>query len=230
MGKKILIVDDERKIVDMISFNLHKEGYDVVLAYDGERGLELAFSEQPDLILLDVSMPKMDGFEVCRRVREKSQVPIIMLTALEDETYIIHGLETGADDYGVKPCKNRILLARIKANLRRSESDAEQAQQAESVLSFGDLELDVVKYEVRKDGKSVGLTHKEFELFKFLATQSNQVFTRDQLIERVWGYEPFGETRNVDVTIKRLRSKIEDNPEKPRYIISKRSVGYYFNI
>ena len=226
MGRKILIVDDEKNIVDIIAFNLHKDGYDAICAYDGEKGLELATSDNPDLILLDVMMPKMDGFEVCRRIREKSQTPIIMLTARATELDTVLGLELGADDYVQKPFKVRELMARIKANLRRLDK---LAGEADNIMKFGSLEIDPDKYEARKNGEPLNLTHKEYELLKFIASNNTRAFTREELLEHVWGYdEHFGDTRNVDVTIKRLRAKVETNPERPEFVLTKRNIGYYF--
>ena len=227
MSRKVLVVDDEKNIVDIVAFNLHKEGYDVLLAYDGLSGLELAQKENPELVLLDIMMPNMDGFEVCRRIREKSQVPIIMLTARAEEVDKVLGLELGADDYVTKPFSVRELMARVKANIRRLEPAP--AGQGGS-LTFGELVIDQNKYEIRRGGVLLELTHREFELIKFLATQNTQVFTREMLLEKVWGYEYFGDVRTVDVTIRRLRSKVEDNPDQPRYILTKRGVGYYFGI
>lgn len=226
VNRRILVVDDEKKIVDIIAFNLHKEGYDVLCAYDGEQGLNLALTKNPELVLLDIMMPKMDGFEVCKKLREKSQVPIIMLTARVEEVDKVLGLELGADDYVTKPFSNRELMARIKANLRRTDAPA---QQSDHVQTFGDIVIDSNKYEVRRNGRVIELTHREFELIRFLATQSAQVFSRETLLEKVWGYEYFGDVRTVDVTIRRLRSKIEDNPDKPVYVLTKRGVGYYFS-
>jgi len=227
MGRKILVVDDEKNIVDIVAFNLHKEGYEALCAYDGQQGLALALAEEPELILLDIMMPKMDGFEVCRRIREKSQVPIIMLTARAEEVDKVLGLELGADDYVTKPFSVRELLARVKANLRRLEPGNAGPG---GLLTFGELVIDPNKYEIRRGGELLDLTHREFELLKFLATQNTQVFTREVLLEKVWGYEYFGDVRTVDVTIRRLRSKVEDNPDQPKYILTKRGVGYYFGI
>lgn len=227
MSKTILIVDDEKKIVDIIAHNLRREGYDVLCAYDGEEGLAAALNNKPELVILDVMMPKLDGYEVCKKIREKSQVPIIMLTARVDEVDKVLGLELGADDYVTKPFYKRELMARVKANLRRSEK-APEAQDSDT-LSFGSLTIDLNKFEVRKNGTALDLTHKEFELIKFLATQCNKVFSREELLENVWGYEYYGDTRNVDVTIRRIRTKVEDNPAKPVYIMTKRDVGYYFS-
>lgn len=225
MGRTVLVIDDEKKIVDIIAFNLKKEGFDVICAYDGEDGLNKAFTEKPELVLLDVMMPKLDGYQVCRKIREKSQVPIIMLTARGDEVDKVLGLELGADDYVTKPFFKRELIARVKANLRRTDKAA--AEEGETLV-FGDLEIDPNRYEVRKKGAQLELTHKEYELIKFLASQKNKVFSRETLLEKVWGYEYFGDARTVDVAIRRLRSKVEDNPSKPVYILTKRDVGYYF--
>ena len=206
---KILVVDDEASIVTMLAYNLKKEGYDVVTAEDGEVALEKFESEKPDLLLLDIMMPKMDGYEVCRKIREKSNVPIIMLTARADEVDKVVGLEMGADDYVTKPFGNRELIARVKANLRRSDI------------------APVTNNE--KDGNNQVYGDLNIELLTFLATQTPTIFTRENLLEKVWGYEYFGDVRAVDVTIRRLREKIEDDPSKPKYIVTKRGVGYYFN-
>lgn len=230
MGKKVLVVDDEKNIVEIIAFNLKKEGYEVLKAFDGEAGLAYALEEQPDLILLDIMMPKMDGYEVCKRVREKSNTPIIMLTARAEEVDKVLGLELGADDYVTKPFGTRELMARVKANLRRQDvpEGKNEAGNGNS-LSYGNLHIDIDRYEVNKNGKIIDLTFREFELLKFLATQKTQVFSREALLEKVWGYEYFGDVRTVDVTVRRLREKIEDDPGKPTFILTKRGVGYYFN-
>lgn len=227
MAKKILVVDDEKNIVDIVAFNLHKEGYEVVVARDGEKCLEAFEKEQPDLVLLDIMMPKMDGFEACRRIREKSQVPIIMLTARAEEVDKVLGLELGADDYVIKPFGVRELLARIKANLRRQDPARDESG---SVMHFGNLAIDTVRYEVRRSGQVLDLTNREYELIKFLASQNSQVFSRETLLAKVWKYEYFGDVRTVDVTIRRLRAKVEEDPENPRYILTKRGVGYYFKM
>lgn len=223
---KILVVDDEASIVNIISYSLMKEGYEYITANDGEEGLELFNKENPDLVLLDIMMPKMDGYSVCKKIRETSNVPIIMLTARADEVDKVLGLEMGADDYVTKPFSNRELMARVKANLRRNSPAAAVSQG--NTNTYGDLTIDFDRYEVQKNGEQVNLTLREFELLKFLATQKSQIFTRETLLEKVWGYEYFGDVRAVDVTIRRLREKIEDDPSKPRYIITKRGIGYYF--
>ncbi len=230
MDRKILIVDDEKNIVDIIAFNLKKEGYTVIQAADGEEGLEKVFTENPDLILLDIMMPKLDGYEVCKKIREKKNTPIIMLTARAEEVDKVLGLELGADDYVTKPFGVRELMARVKANLRKvaaREETEERPPAAEG--NFGRLDLNPERYEVRKDGKVIDLTVREFELLKFLSARKGQVFSRETMLEKVWGYEYFGDVRTVDVTIRRLREKIEDDPGKPTYILTKRGVGYYFD-
>ena len=230
MGKSILIVEDEQNIVDILSFNLSREGYDTLEAYDGPTGLQLALEQDPDLILLDLMLPGMDGFEVCRQVRESgSSTPIIMLTAREEETDKVLGLELGADDYMTKPFGMRELLARIKANIRRAAltlgPEVDQAQA--NVKDFGNLTIDLNRYEIRKNGEILELTLREFELLRYLAERENKVFSREQLLEEVWGYEYYGDIRTVDVTVRRLREKLEDDSSNPRYM-TKRGIGYYF--
>ena len=229
VGKKILVVDDEKPIVDLISFNLKKEGHEIIEANDGEDGYNKALNEKPDLILLDVMLPKMDGFTVCRKLREKIATPIIMITAKEEEVDKVLGLELGADDYMTKPFGIRELIARVKANLRRSDIEI-QADNSVSgdEIKFGDLTINMSSYEVRKNGNVIELTLREFELLKFLANYSGQVFSREALLEKVWGYEYYGDMRTVDVTIRRLREKIETNAAEPEYIMTKRGIGYYF--
>lgn len=224
---KILVVDDEVSIVNIISFSIMKEGFECITANDGEEGLELFKKENPDLVLLDIMMPKMDGYSVCKKIREISDVPIIMLTARADEVDKVLGLEMGADDYVTKPFSNRELMARVKANLRRTVDKSSLPKS--KVGDFGDLSIDFDRYEVRKNNEPINLTLREYELLTFLATQKSQIFTREVLLEKVWGYEYFGDVRAVDVTIRRLREKIEDDPSKPRYIITKRGIGYYFS-
>ena len=226
----VLIIEDEQAIVDILKFNFLKEGYKVLEALDGQKGLELALSENPDLILLDVMLPKMDGFEVCKKIREKSSVPIIMLTAREEEVDKVLGLELGADDYMTKPFSVRELSARVKANLRRTSIDREKtSQDSGNNITSGDLTINIERYEVAKNGKVIDITLREFELLKFLAMQPDKIFSRESLLENVWGYEYYGDVSTVDVTVRRLREKIEDDPSMPRYIITKRGVGYYFN-
>ena len=231
LSKKVLIIEDDKPILDILKFNLSKEGYDTLEALDGQRGLEIALTEDPNLVLHDVMLPIMDGFEVCRKIRERSSVPIIMLTAREEEVDKVLGLELGADDYMTKPFSVRELTARVKANLRRTLIDKtpEPTDTEATVISSGDLTINVERYEVLKNGEVLEITLREFELLKFLATQPEKIFTREKLLENVWGYEYYGDVRTVDVTVRRLREKIEDDPSMPKYIITKRGVGYYFN-
>lgn len=230
MGSRILVVDDEKNIVDIIKYNLKKEGYEVMTAGDGEEALRLNEEFKPDIILLDIMMPKLDGYAVCRKVREKYDTPIIMLTARAEEVDKVLGLELGADDYVTKPFGTRELMARVKANLRRRNISEEASYEStdKDVLYFGKLTIDLKRFEVKKDGSILDLTLREFELLKFLASQKTQVFSRETLLEKVWGYEYFGDVRTVDVTVRRLREKLEDDPSKPAYILTKRGVGYYF--
>lgn len=234
MSNKILVVDDEQSITNIIAYNLKKEGYDIVCAEDGEMALELFEKESPDLVILDIMMPKIDGYGVCKKIREKSPIPIIMLTARADEVDKVLGLEIGADDYVTKPFSNRELLARVKAHLRRVNTIKEMGKEenskilSENTEKFGELLIDFDRYEVYKREESIPLTLREFELLKFLALKKPQIFTREQLLSQVWGYEYFGDVRAVDVTIRRLREKIEDDPSKPKFIITKRGIGYYF--
>lgn len=228
MEKKILIVDDEKPIVDVLKFNLEKDGYKTIEAYDGEQAVEMALTAKPDLIILDVMLPKMDGFTVCKKIRQKLTCPIIMLTAKEEVVDKIIGLELGADDYMTKPFSVRELTARVKANLRKHVLPEETQKDNETdELKIKDLVLDVEKYVVVKKGKIIDLTMKEFEVIKLLATHSGQVFTREQILKNVWGYDYYGDVRSVDVTIRRIREKIEDNTSEPKYIITKRGIGYY---
>ena len=217
MGSRILVVDDEKNIVDIIKYNLKKEGYEVMTAGDGEEALRLNEEFKPDIILLDIMMPKLDGYAVCRKVREKYDTPIIMLTARAEEVDKVLGLELGADDYVTKPFGTRELMARVKANLRRRNISEEASYEStdKDVLSFGKLTIDLKRFEVKKDGSILDLTLREFELLKFLASQKTQVFSRETLLEKVWGYEYFGDVRTVDVTVRRLREKLEDDPSKP---------------
>ncbi len=228
MDKKILVVDDERPIVEILKLNLQKENYEVFEAYDGEDAVFKAKTLQPDLILLDVMLPKMDGFTVCRKIREFSTVPILMLTAREEEVDKVLGLELGADDYITKPFSVRELMARIKANMRRVAPENQEVQTEKDSLQIGNFLLDFNRYELYKNGEIIDLTVREFDLIKFLASQPNRIFSRQKLLESVWDYEYYGDVRTVDVTVRRVREKIEDDPSEPSYIMTKRGVGYYF--
>lgn len=227
MDKKILVVDDEKSIADIVKFNLEKEGFMVEVAYDGEEAVEKVFKTSPDLVLLDIMLPKKDGFQVLKEIRKELKIPVLMLTAKEEEVDKVLGLELGADDYVTKPFSMRELMARVKANLRRVEFSNGEAINGEIIVS-GDLSIDLNKYEVKKCGEVVELTLREFELLKFLASSAEQVFSREQLLEEVWGYEYYGDIRTVDVTVRRLREKIEDEDGEYKYILTKRGVGYYF--
>ena len=231
MAKKILIVEDEKNIVDILSFNLAREGYTALEAYDGEAGLQLALEQDPDLILLDLMLPKMDGFEVCRSLRKENRsTPVIMLTAREEEADKVLGLELGADDYITKPFSMRELLARVKANIRRNEMAAAAPQAAEHRLDLGRIQLDLDQMAAYKDGQPLELTQREYELIKFLASQPGKVFSREALMEHVWNYEGYvGDVRAVDVAVRRLREKVEDDPASPQFIVTRRGLGYYFS-
>lgn len=228
MGKTVLIVEDERAIVEIVKFNLQREGYETMEALDGETGLELARTGDPDLVLLDVMLPKMNGFEVCSALRaDGSAVPVIMLTAREEESDKVFGLEAGADDYITKPFSMRELLARVKANIRRRAMDAGTRAAGENLLQQGALTVDLEAVAVRKNGQSIEVTQKEFDLLTCLLTNPGKVFTREELMTKVWNYDYFGDMRTVDVTVRRLREKIEDDPGEPKYIRTKRGAGYY---
>lgn len=230
MSRKILIVDDEKNIVDIIAFNLKKEGYEVIKAMNGQEGVRCAMEMNPDLILLDIMMPIMDGYEACKKIREKKNTPIIMLTARAEEVDKVLGLELGADDYVTKPFGIRELMARVKANLRKMDAlEAVAGAPTGNIFHYGRLSINLDRYEVQKDGVVLDLTFREYELLRFLAQQKGQVFSREALLEKVWGYEYFGDVRTVDVTIRRLREKVEDDAGKPTHILTKRGVGYYFN-
>lgn len=229
MSKKALVVDDEKTITDIIKYNLTKENFEVVVAHNGEDAVSLAMSENPDIILLDIMMPKMDGFDACRQIREKMNTPIIMITAKAEEVDKVLGLGLGADDYVTKPFGVRELIARVKANLRRNVADtAESTPAPVHSLKYGELEIFPDRWTVCKKDEEISLTLREYELLKFLASYRPQVFSRESLLEKVWGYEYYGDVRTVDVTVRRLREKIEDEPGKPQYILTKRGVGYYF--
>jgi two-component system response regulator VicR len=227
LNEKILVVDDEKPIVDILKYNLEKEGYIVLTAYDGDEAVKMALSEIPDLILLDIMLPKQDGFSVCKKVREKLLCPIIMLTAKGEEVDKVLGLELGADDYITKPFSIRELMARVKANIRRVSISGNPVEN--SLIRIRDIQLDLKSFQVKKNDKLLDLTFREFELLKFLATRAGQVFSRQKLLEEVWGYEYYGDIRTVDVTVRRLREKVEDNPSDPTYILTKRGIGYYFS-
>ncbi|WP_088104585.1 response regulator YycF [Halalkalibacter urbisdiaboli] len=226
MDKHILVVDDEKPIADILKFNLEKEGFEVTCAHDGLEAIECVQKIEPDLILLDIMLPHKDGMEVCREVRKKYDIPIIMLTAKDSEIDKVLGLELGADDYVTKPFSTRELLARVKANLRRHKVSGEDLS-SQKELSVGDLTIYPDAYQVKRRGETIELTHREFELIHYLAKHIGQVMTREHLLQAVWGYDYFGDVRTVDVTVRRLREKVEDNPSYPTWIITRRGVGYY---
>lgn len=236
--KTILVVDDEPAIRDLLKYNLEREGYQIIEASDGIEGINVALEQKPDIILLDIMLPKLDGLSVCKRIKNSMNIPIIMLTARSEEIDTILGLELGADDYITKPFSVRELAARVKANLRKYEvvsvADAKlvvepsnEEKKKESKIVVGDLELDLDKFEVKVRGEIIDLTLREFEVLKFLASQPEQVVTRETLLEKVWGYEYFGDIRTVDVTVRRIREKIEKDTSIPKILITKRGVGYY---
>ncbi len=227
---KILIVEDEKSISTIIAFNLKKEGFETDEALDGITGLEKALSGEHDLILLDVMLPGMDGFEILRRLREKSRVPVIMVTAREEETDKILGLDTGADDYVTKPFSVRELMSRVKANIRRSQASAEPAAaQSGDRQTFGDIAVDKKLQAVFKKGVQMELSQREYELICYFLDAPDRVISREELMEKVWGYEYYGDLRAVDVAMRRLREKLEDDPAEPRYILTRRGAGYYLN-
>lgn len=234
MYGKILVVDDEQPIADILKFSLEKEGYEVICAFDGEEAVRIAFEEQPDLILLDLMLPIKDGMDVCREVRTKLYMPIIMLTAKDTEIDKVLGLELGADDYVTKPFSTRELLARVKAHLRRQKKttaleqrvEDEQDHTEQQGFRLFNLFIDTDMYVLSKDGEAIELTHREFELVHYLARNCGKVMTREHLLQAVWGFEYFGDVRTVDVTIRRLREKIEDDPSRPEYILTRRGLGY----
>jgi response regulator protein len=239
--KTILIVDDEKMILNLLSCNLIKEGYNVIEAKDGLEAITIAQEEKPDLILLDVMLPKLDGLSVCKRVKNIMNVPILMVTAKDDELDKILGLELGADDYITKPFSIRELLARVKANLRKADVIANVKKEVKEVkkpeetpelkrtniIKVGVLTLDLDRFEVMVNDRIVDLTLREFEVLKFLASDPGQVITRETLLEKVWGYEYYGDIRTVDVTVRRIREKIERDTSNPKILITKRGVGYY---
>ncbi|GIN86715.1 DNA-binding response regulator [Heyndrickxia sporothermodurans] len=229
MDKKILVVDDEKPIADILQFNLKKEGYTVYCAYDGDEAIKMVEEVNPDLLILDIMLPKRDGIEVCREVRKKYEMPIVMLTAKDSEIDKIIGLELGADDYVTKPFSTRELIARVKANLRRHQHVAAVAEEEEksNEITIGTLVIHPDAYVVSKRGETIELTHREFELLYYLAQHIGQVMTREHLLQTVWGYDYYGDVRTVDVTVRRLREKVEDNPSHPAWIVTRRGVGYY---
>ena len=229
--KTILVVDDEKPIIDILVYNLKKEGYNTLEATDGEMGLNIAIEQRPDLILLDVMLPKMDGLTVCRRVKQTYNVPILMISAKDEEIDKIVGLELGADDYITKPFSVRELMARVKANLRKVDDEKErrdkESTNKNNKIVVGDLELDLEKVEVKVKGQVKALTPKEFELVKYLAMQPGIPVTREVLLEKVWNYEYYGDIRTVDVTVCRIREKLGDSTKNSKIIINKRGIGYY---
>ena len=236
--KKVLIVDDEQAIIDVLVYNLKKEGYETLEATDGLTAVNMALEQKPDLMLLDIMLPKLDGLSVCKRVKNYLNIPILMLTAKDAEIDKIVGLELGADDYITKPFSVRELMARVKANLRKNEISSnaknvdkqsleQTTDKSESVIKVNDLELDLDRFEVKVRGEIIDLTLREFEVLKFLASQPGQVITREVLLEKVWGYEYYGDIRTVDVTVRRIREKIEKDTSSPKILITKRGVGYY---
>ena len=235
--KTVLVVDDEKPIVDILVYNLKKEGYNTLEANDGEEAVRLVIEKKPDLVLLDIMLPKMDGLTVCKKIRHNYNIPIIMLSAKDEEIDKILGLELGADDYITKPFSVRELIARVKANLRKSDNEynkvVEEAKDNGRVpneIKVGDLYLDLDKFEVKVRGQVIDLTLREFEVLKYLAQQPGQVVTRETLLEKVWGYEYYGDIRTVDVTVRRIREKIELDTSSPKILITKRSVGYYIAV
>jgi DNA-binding response OmpR family regulator len=227
MANKVLVVDDEKLIVKGIKFNLEQDGMEVDVAYDGKEALELAGKKDYDIILLDVMLPELDGFEVCQQIRAESDVPIIMLTAKDDDMDKILGLEYGADDYVTKPFNILELKARIKAITRRTKNRKAEESTARTLVS-GDLRIELESRRVFIEDKEINLTAKEFDLLELLITNPNKVYKRDNLLNLVWGFDYPGDVRTVDVHVRRLREKIEKNPSDPRYIHTKWGVGYYF--
>lgn len=227
MGKRVLVVDDEKLIVKGIRFSLEQDGMEVDCAYDGEEAVNLAKEKEYDIVLLDIMLPKLNGFEVCQQIREFSSMPIVMLTAKGDDMDKILGLEYGADDYITKPFNILEVKARIKAIMRRTSKKAEQIAD-KKIVQIGDLKLDCEGRRVYIAGKEINLTAKEFDVLELLVFNPNKVYSRENLLNIVWGYEYPGDVRTVDVHIRRLREKIESNPSEPKYVHTKWGVGYYF--
>lgn len=227
MAKKVLVVDDEKLIVKGIRFSLEQDGMEVTCAYDGEEALHLAQENKFDMILLDIMLPKMDGFEVCQAIREFSNMPIVMLTAKGDDMDKILGLEYGADDYITKPFNILEVKARIKAIMRRTAA-SEPKEENSKVIESGDLKLDCESRRLFVQGREINLTAKEFELLELLVMNPNKVYSRENLLNLVWGYEYPGDVRTVDVHVRRLREKIEPNPSEPKYVHTKWGVGYFY--
>ena len=228
MGKTVLIIEDERPIVEILKFNLVREGYDTLEALDGLEGLEIARTKDPDLILLDVMLPGMNGFDICAALRQEGfTVPILMLTAREEERDKVFGLEAGADDYITKPFSMHELLARVKANIRRRSMDAEAKSASAEKLKAANLTIDLSSMTVYKDGEAVEVSQKEYDLLTTILSQKGKVWSREELLEKVWNYDYYGDTRTVDVTVRRLREKIEADPGDPTVIKTKRGAGYY---
>ncbi len=232
MAELVLVVDDEESLVETISFQLSKQGYAVITAADGENALVQAREKHPDLIILDIMLPKMDGFEVCRNIRKELNTPILMLTARDDEIDRVVGLEVGADDYLIKPFSMRELMARVKALLRRVRLIKEDTALANTnkteIMRFGSLSIDLDRHEVRRENEVINLKPKEYELLVCLAKHPGRVYTREMLLEQIWGWEYIGDSRTVDVHIRWLREKIEVDPSNPKHLITIRSAGYRF--
>jgi len=225
-GNRILVVEDDQNLLATLKYNLLKEGYQVVTAVDGAQALEIARSEKTELIVLDVMLPKLSGFEVCRILRKEMTVPILMLTAKTEEIDKIVGLEIGADDYMTKPFSMRELLARVRAMLRRADMARSEPVSESEYLRIGNLEIDTARHRAFYQGSPLDLTPKEYDLLVFLARNRGFVFSRERLLEKVWGYDYAGDTRTVDVHVRWLRRKIEADPRKPRYLITVRGTGY----
>jgi len=237
-AKKVLIIEDDKPISDIVRFNLEKEGFEIETAFNKADGLEYALKNDPDLVLLDIRLPESKddenidhdaGLNICKKIREKSNVPIVMLTARAEEVDKVLGLELGADDYITKPFGLRELSARVKANIRRRGMTDIVGADPANVSEYGSITIDTNRYEARKKGEPLDLTLREFELLKYLAEREDKVYSREQLLEDVWGYEYYGDIRTVDVTVRRLREKLEDDSSFPKYVLTKRGVGYYFH-